>query len=226
MRQMHIKERVSRPYVAFPDREVGGRRLTRFVDPAPDPEAVVLAVPRGGVPVAKPLAAALGCPLQPVLTRKLPIPGSPEAGFGAVSLETGLELNDRMVNSIGLGEEKIDEIVQEVRQELRRRVREYDIGMEEVSPEGRHVYLVDDGLATGYTIIAAAQEVLSKAPARLTLAVPVSPSDSLDRVREWFDEIFCLICKTTLPFGVASFYSRFEEMSDEQVREHLRGARG
>ena len=225
MRQMHIKERVSRPYVAFPDREVGGRRLTRFVDPAPDPEAVVLAVPRGGVPVAKPLAAALGCPLQPVLTRKLPIPGSPEAGFGAVSLETGLELNDRMVNSMGIGEHRIQQIVNEVRGELERRAREYDIGKEHRSPEDRHVYLVDDGLATGYTIIAAAQEVLSKDPARLTLAVPVSPSDSLERVQGWFDEIFCLICQTALPFGVANFYSRFEEMSDQQVRNYLSEAR-
>ncbi len=225
MTRTHVQERVDRPYIAFPDREEAGRRLARFVDPPSDPEAVVLAVPRGGIPVGKPLAAALECPLQPVLTRKLPIPGSPEAGFGAVSLETGLELNDHMVNSMGIGEHRIQEVVNRVREELQRRAREYDIGKEQRSPRSRHVYLVDDGLATGYTIIAAAQEVLSKDPARLTLGVPVSPSDSLERVQEWFDEIFCLISQSASPFGVANFYSRFEEMSDEQVRAHLREAR-
>lgn len=226
MTRRHIRERTSRSRPEYSNREEAGRRLAEFVDPTPNPEALVLAVPRGGVPVGNALADRLECPLQVILTRKLPIPRSPEAGFGAVSLETGLVLNDRMVNSMGIGDKKIQHIVDDVREELRRRSREYDVSGELRSPEGRDVYLVDDGLATGYTMIAAAQEVRAHDPASLTLAVPVSPSDSLDRVEEWFDELYCLICQTALPFGVASYYSRFEEMSDAQVRAHLREARG
>ena len=224
MTRTHVRERVRDPYTAFSDREEAGRRLVEFIDPEPDPEGVVMTVPRGGVPVGRPLAAALGCPLQLILTRKLPVPTSPEAGFGAVSLESGLVLNDRMVNSIGISDDRIDEIVGEVREELRRRAREYDVGTGPASLEGRHIYLVDDGLATGYTMIAAAKEMRAHEPGKLTLAVPVSPTDSLDRVGNYVDETYCLICQTSFPFAVASFYARFEEMSDEQVRRILREA--
>ena len=224
MAEKHVQKEVSRSRPIFAHREEGGRRLVEFMDPAPEPDAVVLGVPRGGVPVAKPLADALDCALYPILTRKLPIPDSPEAGFGAVSLETGRVLNDSMVRRAGLGEERMEEIVRRVREELRRRAREYDMGLPEPDLSDRHVYLVDDGLATGYTMIAAAREVQAARPRRLTLAVPVSPGNTLDRVAELFDELFCLYCQTSLPFGVAGFYARFEEMSDEQVRRNLRQA--
>ena len=221
MAQVHIDCRVRAPYVAFESRSEAGEKLAEYVKAEQAPDVEVLAVPRGGIPVSKALARAFGTSPGLVLTRKLPIPDYSEAGFGAVSLETGLVLNDDMVRRLHISSEQIDDIVEEVRGELRRRAREYGFEENERKLTGKRVFLVDDGLATGYTMIAAAQEVRAQDPREVNLAVPVSPADSIEGAEKCFDNIYCLIVQTSLPFAVANFYRRFPDLSDEQVRREL-----
>jgi len=209
------------PFAAFEDRRDAGRRLAEFIGASPDPSALVLAVPRGGVPVAEELASALDAPLDLVFTRKLPIPDSPEAGFGAVTLDGTVVLNESMVRESGLSETAIDRIAIRVRTELRRRVAEYALAGPQAPIHGRHVYLVDDGLATGYTMMAAAEMVRKQSPRRLVLAVPVSPADSIREVEPHVDRLYCLMSQQHPPFAVASFYEDFSDLADAEVQAIL-----
>jgi putative phosphoribosyl transferase len=217
MDEVHIRQRVRRPFVAFENREEAGHELAAFVKRPREPQSVVLALPRGGVPVALPLSESLQAPLDLVLVRKLPLPTRPEGGFGAVAVDGSRMLNDLVVKEFGLSQREIEEISARVREEVRRRGREY-LGAERLpNVEGRTVFMVDDGLATGYSMIAAAKMVRDVSAERTVLCVPVSPADSLERVRPYFDEIHCLIVQEFPPFAVASFYADFHDMSDEEV---------
>ena len=217
-----ILRRVTRPFTAFSNRAEAGRALAAAVALVPDPEARVLAVPRGGVEVALPLAEALGAPLELAMVRKLPMPYSPEAGFGAVALDGSVVLNEPLVRELGLLPSQISPIVQEVLAEVRRRAKEYAGHDRPPDVGGRRVYVVDDGLASGYTMIAAAKMVRKREPARMALCVPVSPRDSLDAVEPYFDEMHCLIEQERPPFAVASFYARFNDLTDAEVRAMLK----
>lgn len=221
MAELHIREKVRRPYAAFRDRSEAGGVLAGFVRPSPDRDSVVLALPRGGVPVAEPLAARLQAPLDLALVRKLPLPERPEAGFGAVAIDGSRILNQRLLRDFSLSAQQIEEISDQVRGEVRRRAREY-LGMERLPDvRGKRVFLVDDGLATGYSMIAAAQMVRGLSASAATLCVPVSPEDSLELVRPYFDEMYCVIVQERPPFAVASFYGDFHDMSDGEVRDVL-----
>lgn len=217
---------VPMPYPAFRDRAEAGRRLAEALELAPDPRAVVLAVPRGGVPVAAPVARALGVPLELLFVRKLPIPTSPEAGFGAVTLDGSAVLNEPLVRSCGLSSSEVERIVAEVRDEVRRRAQEYAGHERPPAVEGKRVYMVDDGLASGYTMLAAARMVRRRKPRSMTLCVPVSPDHSLERAEPYFDEIVCLIAQKHVPFAVASFYRSFPDLTDAEVRDVLEGRQG
>jgi putative phosphoribosyl transferase len=213
-----LREKVGAPYAAFTGRRAAGEQLAEWVTSEPEPGAEVVALPRGGVPIGGPVSDALEAPLSVVMTRKLPLPASPEAGFGAVSLDSEPVLNEDLVRRAGLDDERIDEVVEEVREELRRRRDQYGthVRMEEL--HGRHVYLVDDGLASGFSMIAAASEVREQDPEKMTLAVPVSPVRSLERVEGFFDDAWCLIAQRGGSFAVASFYQSFPELSDAEVK--------
>jgi putative phosphoribosyl transferase len=216
-----IMRRVRYPFAAFRDREEAGERLAEFAGPEPDDAALVLALPRGGVPVAGPLAGALGCPLEPVFVRKLPIPASPEMGFGAVASDGSTILNDAVVRAYGVSAWEVGRLRARVMEELRRRAREYSGSLAPPAVAGRAVWLVDDGLATGYTMMAAAEMARRGGPEKLVLAVPVSPADSLRRLEPYFDETHCLIAQDRPSFAVASYYGDFHDMSDAEVREVL-----
>jgi predicted phosphoribosyltransferase len=171
--------------------------------------------------VGEPVAEALGAPLSLVLVRKLPIPISPEMGFGAVTIDGTSVLNERVVSEYDVSKREIEAITQRVKGEVIRRAKEY-LG-DEWKPEvrGMDVYMVDDGLATGYSVIAAASMIRKLEPRMIVLCVPVSPATSIDAVRPYFDEIYCLIAQERGPFAVASFYEDFHEMTDDEVREVL-----
>jgi putative phosphoribosyl transferase len=220
-----IDQKVPDAFIAFNNRAQAGERLAQFLDAKPGPNSLVLALPRGGVPVGEPLAQALASPLEIVSVRKLPIPFSPEAGFGAVALDGSVVLNDDLVRRAGLSRRQIDSIVQQVLEEVRRRAQEYLGDYRSPKVQGKCVYVVDDGLASGYSMIAAAKMVRQREPRRLILCVPVSPAHSLRLVEPYFDEIYCLISQTHLTFAVASFYADFHDLSDQEVRQTLERSR-
>ncbi|MBN2025703.1 MAG: phosphoribosyltransferase [Actinobacteria bacterium] len=208
----------------YKDRDDAGRKLAGSYR-GPQNDVVVLGIPRGGVPVGYHLAAATGGGLDVVVVRKLPIPSNPEAGFGAVAPDGSIVLNDEMMMRIRLPQEEIEDIAAEVLREVNRRERVYR--GERPFPElaGRDVVITDDGLATGYTMIAAIRMARSQRPASVSAAVPVSPSDTADRVRPLVDHFHCLQVSRGYPFAVAGFYRDFHDMSDEEVIAYLDNAR-
>jgi putative phosphoribosyl transferase len=212
-----VVERVSRSYRAFRDRADAGRALVRIIAPDSDPAAVVLSLPRGGVPVARPLADALGVRVVPMPVRKLPIPDSPEMGFGAVTLDGTLVLNERVVAGYEIDELTAARVAEDVRHEVERRSRLYPGGFPFPEVEGRSVWVVDDGLATGYTMLAAARMICARRPARLSMAVPVAAPGALELVTPLLDAAYCLIEQRSSPFAVASFYRDFHDLSDDEV---------
>ncbi|MCL6431658.1 MAG: phosphoribosyltransferase [Anaerolineae bacterium] len=203
---------------AFETRDQAGRELAGVLaESYAGTEAVVLAVPRGGVPVGAPIAARLQAPLDVIVPRKIPIPWEPEAGFGAVAPDGTIVLNEQLVPLLGLSEAEILAEARLVQQEIQRRTRVYRGNRPPPATAGRLVILTDDGLASGLTMIAAVRSVRRNGPRQIVVAVPVAPRSSLERVSPEADEVICLIEQERGPFAVASFYRFFPDLSDEEV---------
>lgn len=222
--EVRIGRRVGEAEPAFEDRTEAGRRLAEWVEPRGDGERIVLGLPRGGVPVAASLAEALGAPLGLALARKLPVPASPEMGFGAVALDGTTVLNADVMATYHISREESEAVAREVREEVRRRAREYT-GLEQPPDvRGRRVYLVDDGLATGYSVMAAARMLRAGGAESLVLAVPCAPLGTLRAVAPSFDEAWCLYAQDRGSFAVASFYRWWADLTDDEVVALLREA--
>lgn len=207
----------------FADRRDAGRRLAGRLT-GYDGAAIVLAIPRGGVPVGYEISHRLGVPMDLIIPRKLPIPSDPEAGFGAVAPDGTVVLNEDMVQYLGLSKEEIDEIARSVLKEVRRRVREYRGERPLPDLKNKTVIVVDDGLATGYTMIAAVRAIKKQSPRRVIVAVPCSPASSVERLKREGVEVVCLFIQPYGPFAVASYYERFPDLSDEEVKGLLMNA--
>jgi len=209
---------------AFKDRESAGEMLSRVLMRYQGGHAAVVAVPRGGVPVGFSIARNLQIPLDVVIPRKLPIPEEPEAGFGAVTGDGSVVLNDKLVAQLNLPAKTIDAIIKEVQREVRRREAVYRQAGPRINLGGRTVIVVDDGLASGYTMLAAIKSVKKDGPRKVVAAVPCSPVRSIDLVTPQVDEIYCLIRSDEPIFAVASYYEDFADLSDGQVLDYLRKA--
>jgi predicted phosphoribosyltransferase len=205
----------------FRDRTEAGRLLAeRLRDYAGRDDVIVLALPRGGVPVGYEVAKALGAPLDVFVVRKIGVPGHEELAMGAVATGGLLVLDERLVQTLGLSEDEVQRVIQQELRELERRDREYRGDREPPQLGGKTVILVDDGLATGATMRAAALAVRRENPARLVVAVPVAAEETCDAFRDVVDEIVCGI--TPKPFrAVGLWYEDFSQTTDEEVRELL-----
>lgn len=185
---------------------------------------VVLAIPCGGVPVAYSVAKALRAPLDLIIPRKIPIPSNPEAGFGAVTADGTVILNQPLVAQLSLPPEEIAALAQRVLGEVQRRVQEYRGNHPPPELKGKTVILIDDGLASGFTMIAAVRAARRQEPTKVIVAVPVSPASSVRRVEPLVDELVCLITRETRSFAVASFYQHFPDLTDDEVKTYLQDA--
>jgi putative phosphoribosyl transferase len=201
----------------FEDRRDAGRRLAESLLLYRH-NAIVLAIPRGGVPVGYEVSQRLDVPLDLIIPRKLPIPSDPEAGFGAVAPDGTVVLNEKLMGYLGLSAEDIGVIVRDVLGEVRRRIREYRGDRPLPRLTGRNVIVVDDGLASGYTMIAAVRAIKKERPRRVIVAVPCSPRTSVERLEKEADEVACLAIQEYGPFAVASYYEEFPDLSDEEVK--------
>jgi putative phosphoribosyl transferase len=211
--------------VLFADRGEAGRRLAEGLMHLAGQSPVVLALPRGGVPVAFEIARALEAPLDVVLVRKIGAPFQPELALGAVVDGGRAEtvLNDDLVRELQIPEGYIaDESARQL-EEIERRRELYLEGRAGVPVEGRTVIVVDDGIATGATMEAALHATRRANPKRLVLAVPVAPPDTIERLRPQADEVVCLA--TPRLFGaIGAFYDDFRQLTDEEVVGLLRRA--
>jgi len=218
----HIAETVNWPPAAFADRDEAGERLAEFLRQEGARVNAVMAVPSGGVPVGRAIARSYGPPLDVVLVRKLPLPQDPEMGFGAVTLDRTVVMNREAADAFGVSKERAERIMDEVLEGLCERRRHLSGGRSPVDVTGRHVVVVDDGLATGVTMRAALGELRRRQPASLSVAVPASPLGTLHDVEPLADEVYCLLAQRRGPFAVASFYAHWYDMSDAEVAEILK----
>ena len=206
----------------FKDRRHAGKLLAeRLRDYQGDPDSIVIAIPAGGVPVAYMIATQLNLPLEVAITRKLHVPWNPEAGFGAVTWNNIVEVNKPLANQLGLSPSQIAQVIEKEREMIKKRRNFYD--REEFPDlEGKHPILVDDGLASGFSMMTTAKAVKVYKPSSITVAVPTAPLSSINRVAPLVDEIYCLNIRTGMFFAVASAYEIWYDLTDEEVLEYLR----
>lgn len=210
----------------FKSRREAGQRLAAQLLPYKDERPIVLALPRGGVPVAYEVAAALNAPLDVIVVRKLGAPGQPELGIGAVvdGDHPRSVLNEDVLRVLAVSEDYLQREVALELQEIRRRQELYRGGRRPEAIEGRTVIVVDDGIATGGSVRAALRGVRRSRPKRLVLAVPVAPPETIESLRPEADEVVCL--STPVFFhAVGQFYENFRQTTDEEVIELLEAAR-
>ena len=205
----------------FPDRREAGRQLAaKLVAYADRPDVLVLALPRGGVPVAFEVAQALHAPLDIFLVRKLGLPGQEELAMGAIASGGILVLNDDLVQGLGIPDEVIDAVAEEERQEMQRREHAYRGDRPMLDLRGRTVILVDDGLATGASMRAAIAALRRQQPARIVVAVPVGSPATCAEFQDEADETVC--ARQPEPFyGVGFWYRDFSQTTDQEVRTLL-----
>jgi erythromycin esterase-like protein/predicted phosphoribosyltransferase len=205
----------------FRDRRDAGRLLAeKLAAYANRPDALVLALPRGGVPVAYEVARALGAPLDVFVVRKLGVPGYEELAMGAVATGGVRVLNDQLVERLGIPEQMIDAVAARELQELARRERRYRGGRPPPDVRGRTVILVDDGLATGATMHAAIEALRQQKPTRIVVAVPTASPETCEEMKTKADDVICAI--TPEPFqAVGRWYQDFSQTTDEEVEALL-----
>lgn len=201
----------------FKDQVSAGEELAKELKKYKKKEAIVLAVPRGGVATGYGLAKKLSLPLDIIVTRKIGAPDNPELAVGAVGETKGsLWLNKQLVAQLGVTDEYIKSETKIQKLEIRRRERVYRKGKDPLDLKDKTIILVDDGVATGATIIAAAREIRDSQPKKVVVAIPVAPPETVERLKKEVDEVVCL-STPKLFFAVSQWYENFKQYSDEEV---------
>lgn len=220
-----LTEKSSGRSVMFRDRTEAGRRLAEaLADYRGSPDVLVLALPRGGVPVAYEAADGLGAELDVFVVRKLGVPGQEELAMGAIASGGIRVLNENVVQGIGISEDMLNRVTEKEQQELDRREQSYRGDRPFPPVEGRVVILVDDGLATGATMRAAVEAVRHRQPSEVVVAVPVAPPETIDRLQQTADVVVCLETPRTF-FSIGGWYEDFSQTTDAEVRALLERAR-
>lgn len=204
----------------YQDRADAGRRLAEELAQRDLGDPVVLGLPRGGVPVARQVAERLEAPLDVVVVRKIGAPRNPEYALGAIGEGDVEVLDEDAMSQLGVDRTDLEQTIDEERNELQRRLDRYRGERRGVDVAGRTVVLVDDGVATGRTAAAAAQVLKARGADRVILAVPVGPPQSVEELRDRFDEV--LVLQTPRGFrAVGAWYREFGQTSDQEVVRHL-----
>lgn len=204
----------------YDDRRGAGESLARELETRDYDSPVVLGVVRGGLPVAAPVAEALGAPLDIVVPRKIGAPGNPEYAVGAVTEDGSVVLNEEAVRRTGATDRYVEDAAEEQRREVERRVERYRGGREPIDLRDRTVVIVDDGIATGTTLKAAIKSVRGRDPSSVVVAVPVGAKSSVDEIEKLADEVVCLDAPRM--FGaVGQYFRSFPQTSDEEVERIL-----
>lgn len=209
----------------FANRREGGRALAaRLADYKNTKDIVILALPRGGVPVAFEVAGELKAPLEVFLVRKLGVPGQEELAFGAIASGGITVFNESLVRALKMPDSMIQRVIEYEGKELERREKLYWRNRPPLNLEGKTVIIVDDGLATGATMRAAMAAIRTKRPKQIIVAAPVASNDICQQIRQKSDEL-CICVMTPEPFyGVGFWYRNFDQTSDAEVIELLEKA--
>lgn len=205
--------------IQFKNRAEAGKLLaTRLMQYSHQPAVHVLALPRGGVEVGAEIARSLGAPLHIFLVRKLGVPGHPEFAFGAIASGGVVYLNEEVVRRLNLTPEVIQKVKNKEEQELKRREIEYGSSPEAGDIEGQTLIVVDDGIATGSTVIAAIRAVRQRQPSRVIVAAPVAPPTAVEQLAQEADETVFILTPQEFS-SVGEWYRDFSQLTDSEVTE-------
>jgi putative phosphoribosyl transferase len=205
----------------FRDRSDAGQRLAKKLTAYADrKDAIVLGLPRGGVPVAFEIAQALHLALDILLVRKLGVPGQPELAMGAIAAGGVKILDHALIRQLGITDQELAAVMAQEEEELRRREEIFGTGKSSVQLAGRQVIVVDDGIATGASMLAAIEVLRAQQAARIVVAVPVAPPHAQNEIEEVAQEFVCLRISEYFP-AVGSFYRDFAQVDDDEVRSLL-----
>ncbi|PYV93716.1 MAG: phosphoribosyltransferase [Acidobacteria bacterium] len=205
----------------FRNRFEAGSQLAELLEDYAQKETCLLAIPRGGIEIGHPIALRLKKPLDVIIPRKIPCPDNPELALGAVTIDGGIEINQPLVAELGLTVSDIEKLINPVQAEIQRRLAVYRGNKPGPGLQGKNVILIDDGLATGYTMMAGIRSARRQSPDRIIVAVPVSPASTYERVREAADELVVLHLARDRFFTVSGFYQNFRDLRDEELTQLL-----
>ena len=217
---IEMEELRNKNYV-FRDRVHAGELLASKLKPYVGKDSIVLAIPSGGVPIGSTLAKELGLQMDLIIVRKLPIPYNTEAGFGSMSWNGEVKLNEKLVEQLQLSDPEIDSIIRDVKSELDKRMEIFRGNIPFPELKGKTAIIVDDGLASGYTLLAAISSVKRLSPARIIVAVPTASKNAVDLLAPYVDEIFCLNIRETKIFAVADAYQEWHDLTQQEVLKLL-----
>ncbi|MDN7012097.1 phosphoribosyltransferase [Methanoculleus sp. FWC-SCC3] len=210
----------------FEDRTDAGRRLAATLSQLEmAAEPVICAIPAGGIPPGLEVARALKAPLRMAVVRKVQVPWNPEAGFGAVTWNGRVFLNHPLMNALSLSETEVNAAVAKAKKNVKERVAKFAGGREEPGIENRMVVLIDDGLATGYTMLAAIEAVQAESAREVIVAVPTGSLHAVNFIARKADLVVCLNVRTSPTFAVAQAYEHWHDLTDQEVQELLIQAR-
>lgn len=207
--------------ISFKNHTDAGERLAQALAKYREKEAIVLAIPRGGVIVGKAVATRLGCDIDIVAARKIPIPWAPEVGYGAVTHDGTVVFNEELTPQLELPQTIIDAQTKKVMQEVKRRLEVYRGSDRYEALDGKVAIVVDDGIATGISMLASVEFVRKLNPEKIIVASPVASASGLLLIGDKADEIVVLYVSYYSPFAVAMFYEEWREFSDEEIIEAL-----
>jgi predicted phosphoribosyltransferase len=210
----------------FRDRVHAGELLaTKLKDHILGEDVQLLAIPAGGVPVGCTIAKRLNASFDVIVVRKVQIPWNTEAGFGAVSWDGSVVLNEALIPRLGLTDEAIHRTVSQAREVIRERALKFRGDRSPPNLENKVVIIVDDGLASGYTMLSAVKSVYGRSPKRTIVAVPTASTSAVDLVAPNVDAMICLNIRSGPVFAVADAYQKWHDLSDEEVLRFLRTIR-
>jgi len=210
----------------FKDRREAGKRLAEYLVGYRDTDGIVLALPSGGVPVATEIASALDLPLDLLIVRKLQIPDNPEAGFGAIGPDGEVLLNEGLMKHLRLTAEEIGMQTEKTQAIIEKRNRIFRKGRAFPSARDKIAIVVDDGLASGYTMLSAVRFLRRMSPQKLVAAVPTGSKKTVEALLPEVDELFCLNVRSGPFFAVAGAYRNWHDLTDEEVLSLIRGKTG
>ncbi len=218
------KELRDKNYV-FKDRIEAGKHLAEMLEPRYKQvqDGMVLAIPSGGVPVGLEVSRKLEFPFDLIIVKKIPIPHNPEAGYGAVTLEGGVFLNEDLVRRLKLSSSQVEQHISRIKKELDERNRLFRGGKPFMNLSEKRVILVDDGLASGYTMMASVHDAKQRGAKKIVIAVPTGPSRTIEKIQSMVDEIYCPNIRDKIFFAVADAYENWYDLSNEEVLRLTKG---
>ena len=207
----------------FRDRENAGEILSQMLAEYKSTDAIVFAIPAGGVPVGAVVATELHIPLEVAIVSKITLPWNTEAGYGAVAFDGTVRLNEEMVSRVGLTQNEIEEGIVKTRDKIRNRIASFRSGRSSLQVSGRTVILVDDGIASGFTMTVAVEALKKAGAIKIVIAVPTAHLENIQGLVQEVDELYCANIRSGWSFAVADAYELWTDVSEEEVIEILKG---